>query len=96
MIVWTMRFDCVERRFSALFSSYIKVVVACPVPFIVLPVLLTAVLSTGLSRHSKAFVKDDLDLYTPTNARARRELQHLDQLFHIDDRDPFYASRRFE
>jgi hypothetical protein len=59
-----MRLDYVERRFSRLFSNYIKIVVVCPLPFIILPTLLTAFLSTGLTWHSKAFVKDDLELYT--------------------------------
>lgn len=59
-----MRLDYVERRFSRLFSSYIKVVVACPLPFIILPSILTAFLSIGLGSHSKAFIKDDLKLYT--------------------------------
>lgn len=34
--------------------------------------------------------------YTPTDARARRELSELDALFHINDSDPFYASRRYD
>jgi hypothetical protein len=59
-----MRWDYVERRFSRFFSDYIKVVLSCPLPFILLPSILTVFLSTGLSWHNKAFLKDDLKLYT--------------------------------
>ena len=89
-----MRLDCVERRFAQLFSDYIRLVVIQPVPFILLPLILTAVLSVGLLRHSHAFIKDELELYTPTDARARDEHRLLDKLFHINDTDPFYATRR--
>ncbi|KAH7731240.1 Protein PTR-19 c [Aphelenchoides avenae] len=91
-----MRFECVERRLSRLFANYAHYVVAAPAPFIIIPVVLTAFLSTGLLRHSEAFVKDELDLYTPRDARAREELKQLDVLFHINDTDPFYASRRYD
>lgn len=89
-----MRLACVEQRLSRLFAVYAQHVVASPIPFIAVPVLLTGLLSTGLLRHSEAFVKDELDLYTPRDARAREELRQLDTLFHINDTDPFYASRR--
>ncbi|KAI6201068.1 SSD domain-containing protein [Aphelenchoides besseyi] len=91
-----MRLDCVERFLARFFARYIRIVVLCPLPFVTIPILLTAVLSLGLSRHTKAFIKDNLDLYTPTDARARTELQQLDSLFHINDSDPFYASRRYD
>ncbi|KAK0418715.1 hypothetical protein QR680_013732 [Steinernema hermaphroditum] len=91
-----MRIDCVERRFALLFAHYVRYVVACPYPFIVVPFLLTLVLSSGLLRHSEAFMKDELELYTPTDAKARDELRHLDDLFHINDTDPFYATRRYD
>ncbi|KAI6241665.1 SSD domain-containing protein [Aphelenchoides fujianensis] len=91
-----MRLDCVERCFARFFAKYIRVVVVCPLPFAAIPVLLTAILSLGLNKHSAAFIKDDLDLYTPTDARARTELRQLDALFHINDTDPFYASRRYD
>lgn len=89
-----MRLDCIERRFASLFGSYIKLVVIQPAPFIIIPVLISLVLSTGLLKHSDAFVKDELELYTPTDAKARQELDQLDKLFHINDTDPFYATRR--
>ncbi|VDD85209.1 unnamed protein product [Enterobius vermicularis] len=91
-----MRFDCAERRFSNLFARYIRYVVAYPWPFIIPPFLLALALSTGLLRHGQAFIKDELDLYTPTDARARQEFQQLDTLFHINDSDPFYATRRYD
>ncbi|TKR57948.1 hypothetical protein L596_030585 [Steinernema carpocapsae] len=91
-----MRIDCVERRFALLFAHYGRYVVKCPYPFIIIPVLLAAGLSCGLLRHSEAFMKDELDLYTPTDAKARAELKQLDDLFHINDTDPFYATRRYD
>ncbi|KAK6048921.1 hypothetical protein COOONC_13574, partial [Cooperia oncophora] len=39
---------------------------------------------------------DDLELYTPTDAQARVEVRELDSLFHINDSDPFYATRRYD
>lgn len=89
-----MRFDCVERRLALLFANYARFIVFFPWPFIILPSIVTVSLGSGLLRHSVAFIKDELDLYTPTDALARRELQQLDTLFHINDSDPFYASRR--
>uniref|UniRef100_A0AC34GN64 SSD domain-containing protein n=1 Tax=Panagrolaimus sp. ES5 TaxID=591445 RepID=A0AC34GN64_9BILA len=91
-----MRVDCIERRFASLFGFYIKIIVYQPAPFIIIPTLITAILSIGLLRHSNAFVKDELELYTPTDAKARQELDQLDVLFHINDTDPFYATRRYD
>ncbi|CAJ0581174.1 unnamed protein product, partial [Mesorhabditis spiculigera] len=91
-----MRIDCVERRFAAVFADYASIVVKCPWPFVIIPVIITISLSTGLLRHKQAFMKDELELYTPTDAKARDELAQLDQLFHINDSDPFYATRRYD
>ncbi|CAI5443983.1 unnamed protein product [Caenorhabditis angaria] len=91
-----MRFDCVERRFARAFGAYSGLVVRHPLPFFIIPILITAFLSTGLLRHEQAFMKDELELYTPTDAKARTELRQLDHLFHINDSDPFYATRRYD
>uniref|UniRef100_A0A914RVD0 SSD domain-containing protein n=1 Tax=Parascaris equorum TaxID=6256 RepID=A0A914RVD0_PAREQ len=91
-----MRFDCVQRRLALLFANYARFIVFFPWPFIILPSIVTVSLGSGLLRHSVAFIKDELDLYTPTDALARRELQQLDTLFHINDSDPFFASRRYD
>uniref|UniRef100_A0A1I7Y2K6 SSD domain-containing protein n=1 Tax=Steinernema glaseri TaxID=37863 RepID=A0A1I7Y2K6_9BILA len=91
-----MRLDCVERRFARLLAQYARYVVACPYPFIIVPILLTAGLSSGLLRHSEAYLKDDLNLYTPTNAKARDEVKQLDNLFPVNDTDLFYTERRHE
>ncbi|UMM22698.1 hypothetical protein L5515_003785 [Caenorhabditis briggsae] len=91
-----MRFDCIERRFAHAFGAYSGVVVRHPFPFFIVPILITAALTTGLFRHEQAFMKDELELYTPTDAQARKELDQLDRLFHINDSDPFYATRRYD
>ncbi|CAJ0943304.1 unnamed protein product, partial [Mesorhabditis belari] len=91
-----MRIDCIERRFAVLFSEYASIVVRWPLFFVLIPMMVTAALSTGLLRHKQAFMKDELELYTPTDAKARDELAQLDQLFHINDSDPFYATRRYD
>ncbi|CAI2348599.1 unnamed protein product [Caenorhabditis sp. 36 PRJEB53466] len=91
-----MRFDCIERRFAHAFGAYSGVVVRCPLPFFIIPIIVTTILSTGLVRHEQAFMKDELELYTPTDAQARKELDQLDTLFHINDSDPFYATRRYD
>ncbi|ETN74406.1 hypothetical protein NECAME_13017 [Necator americanus] len=90
-----MRIDCLEKRLARAFGYYSGLVVLCPLPFIVIPVLITVGLSTGLVWHGQAFMKDELELYTPTDAQARIELRDLDALFHINDSDPFYATRSY-
>ena len=90
------RLDCVERCLSRWLARYIGVVVACPLPFLALPLLVTAILATGLGYHKMAFVKDDLDLYTPTDAQARVELHHLDALFHVSKQFIWRAKNRKE
>uniref|UniRef100_A0A915E629 Uncharacterized protein n=1 Tax=Ditylenchus dipsaci TaxID=166011 RepID=A0A915E629_9BILA len=90
-----MRFAFVERLFARFFASYIGYVIACPVPFFVLTLVLSGFLSCGLLKHSEAFIKDDLQLYTPTDAKARKELMELENMFYINDSDPYYATRRF-
>ncbi|VDM51870.1 unnamed protein product [Angiostrongylus costaricensis] len=91
-----MRADVAERLLARAFGYYSGVVIACPLPFIITPVLVTIGLSTGLQWYTQALVKDEIDLYTPTNARVRAEIKQLDALFHINDTDPFYATRRYD
>ncbi|CAJ0596985.1 unnamed protein product [Cylicocyclus nassatus] len=91
-----MRIDCLEKRLSRAFAYYSGLVVLCPLPFILIPILVTIALSTGLIWHGQAFMKDELELYTPTDAQARIELRDLDAMFHINDSDPFYATRRYD
>lgn len=91
--VCTMKFNCVERRVANLLGEYARFVSKHPLPFIALPVLITMILSMGFVRHR--VIKDDLTLYTPTNAQARHELKRLERYFRIDDSDPYYAMRRF-
>lgn len=90
-----MRFDCIERRVANLFGHHARVVVRHPWPFIVIPILVSITLSVGFIRHSGAFIKDELELYTPTDAPAHAEYRQLDRLFHINDSDPFYSTRRY-
>ncbi|VDK35749.1 unnamed protein product [Gongylonema pulchrum] len=90
-----MRFDFIQKQIFRFFRLYILFVIRVPWLFILIPMLLTILLSAGLSYREQAFLKDDLDQYVPVNAPARKELQQLDQLFHIDDLDPFYAMRRY-
>ncbi|VBB25800.1 unnamed protein product [Acanthocheilonema viteae] len=71
-------------------------IIRYPWLFITIPILLTLILSTGLQYQKDAFLKDELNQYIPINAQAGRELQELDELFHIDDFDPFYATRRYD
>lgn len=90
-----MRFEYVERKFANLFSIYIDIVSKYPVPFFIIPLIISFVLSTGIYKHSDALIKDKIELYTPVNAQAYHELQKLKSLFYINDSDPFYASRRY-
>lgn len=85
-----------ERTLRRLFVPHGQLLVARPWPFLVVPLLLSALLSLGLLGFPAAMMKDELALYTSTNAQAQRELAELDRLFHINDTDPFYASRRYD
>uniref|UniRef100_A0A915Q3X8 SSD domain-containing protein n=1 Tax=Setaria digitata TaxID=48799 RepID=A0A915Q3X8_9BILA len=91
-----MRLDFVQKRISQFFEHYIILIIRYPWPFILIPVAVTTVLCTGLQYQQDAYLKDELDQYVPIDALARRELQQLDELFHIDDLDPFYATRRYD
>ncbi|KAI1713431.1 patched family domain-containing protein [Ditylenchus destructor] len=91
-----MRLNYVEKQLSTLFSKYIGIVICYPLAFFVIPIILTAFLCLGILRYSEAFIKDDILLYTPTNARARQELKELDELFYINDSSPYYAARRYD
>ncbi|KAL3074453.1 hypothetical protein niasHS_015283 [Heterodera schachtii] len=88
-----MRLVCPQRALSRCFSSHIRFVLLRPVPFVLLPLLSSALFSLGLLRLSDALLKDNLELYTPTNARARAELRELGDLFHINDSDPYDMRR---
>uniref|UniRef100_A0A914GW48 Uncharacterized protein n=1 Tax=Globodera rostochiensis TaxID=31243 RepID=A0A914GW48_GLORO len=91
-----MRLDFLERALSRCFSAHIRIVTLRPAPFLLLPLISSALLSIGLLRLLDALVKDELELYTSTDARARGELRELATLFHINDTDLFYASRRYD
>uniref|UniRef100_A0A1I7V8D6 SSD domain-containing protein n=1 Tax=Loa loa TaxID=7209 RepID=A0A1I7V8D6_LOALO len=91
-----MRLAFLQRYISQFFEYYIVLIIRYPWLFISIPILLTIALSTGLKYQQDAFLKDELSQYVPINAQARRELQQLDELFHIDDLDPLYATRRYD
>lgn len=90
-----MGFNYVQKLFSHLFVVYIGIFVRNPWFFFIAPLITTSILSFGLFRHSKNFVKDELDLYTPKNSEAYNERRHLKELFYINDSDPYYANRRY-
>lgn len=87
-----MGYEVIERAASRLFGRYARVVAAYPFLFIAVPIIITGVCGTGLLRPSM-LIKDDLHLYTPSDARALNELRILDRHFHIDDTSPYYALR---
>ncbi|KAK6100847.1 Patched family protein [Brugia pahangi] len=91
-----MHFNFVQKYISQFFEYYILLIIHHPWFFISIPILLTVTLSIGLQYQQNAFVKDELSQYIPINAQAGNELQQLDELFHIDDYDPFYATRRYD
>ncbi|EJW76777.1 hypothetical protein WUBG_12316, partial [Wuchereria bancrofti] len=88
-----MHFNFVQKYISQFFEHYILLIIHYPWLFISIPILLTVTLSIGLQYQQNAFIKDELSQYIPINAQAGKELQQLDELFHIDDFDPFYATR---
>lgn len=90
-----MHFDCVERRLSKCFCRFASVIARWPLPFIVIPIMVTSSMSLGFVWRFEV-VKDDLDLYTPTDGPSKLERKSLQRYFDIKDSDEYFAQRRFD
>ncbi|UYV64361.1 daf-6 [Cordylochernes scorpioides] len=74
-----MKLDCVEKGVSSFFGILGKWVGAHPTPFIVVPLILSAALSTGL--FFMDYKKDIEYLFTPTEGRGKLERNTMEALF---------------
>ncbi|KAI6233026.1 SSD domain-containing protein [Aphelenchoides fujianensis] len=72
-------FDCIERPLSAFFHRYGVYVTRRPVPFVVVPVLFTLIMSMGVLYLES--VIDPIYLFTPSNAPSKMERQAVHDLW---------------
>ncbi|VDK43944.1 unnamed protein product, partial [Gongylonema pulchrum] len=72
-------FDCIEAPLSRLFYRYGRYVAQHPLPFITIPILVTAFCSINLL-HIRP-VTDAIYLFTPRNARSKFERQVIHDLW---------------
>uniref|UniRef100_A0AAF5PZN4 SSD domain-containing protein n=1 Tax=Wuchereria bancrofti TaxID=6293 RepID=A0AAF5PZN4_WUCBA len=72
-------FDCIERPLSQLFYRYGRYVAQHPLPFITIPILITALCSVSLLHIHP--VTDPIYLFTPRNAPSKYERQIIHNLW---------------
>lgn len=77
---------------SSVFEKHGRFVARHPLPFIILPVLVSILLAVGLINIE---TKDDAEyLYTPRDAQSKNERKVLEKSFPLDDTNMFIASRK--
>lgn len=72
-------FDCIERPLSKIFYRYGRFVALHPLPFIVIPLLVTATCAVGFLHLDP--LTDAVYLFTPTNAPSKVERQIIHDLW---------------
>ena len=73
------KFDCIERPLSRFFDHYGQFVSRNPIPFIILPLLLTGFSSLGFLQLNP--ITDAIYLFTPTGAPSKMERQAIHDLW---------------
>lgn len=73
------KFDCIEQPLSVFFYLYGNFVTTRPAPFIIFPILIFSILSTGFFRLEK--ITDAIYLFTPRGAPSKIERQALHELW---------------
>ncbi|KHN86876.1 Patched domain-containing protein 3 [Toxocara canis] len=76
-------FDCIERPLSKLFYRYGRFVALHPLPFVVVPLLITFTCSIGFLHLDP--LTDAIYLFTPTNAPSKVERQIIHELWPLHD-----------
>ena len=85
------RYDFVHRNLKKLFSRYGRLVGRRPVPFIVTPIIVSALLGIGLIRIE---TNSDIEhLFTPSNGAAKDERKLVETLFPMNDSIEFSSTR---
>ena len=87
-----MKFDCVQKGLEKLFFKYGMLIGRKPLPFLLVPVLITIFSLTGFLRF--AILTDSEYLYTPKNGEAKVERQFFLDKFPEDQDNNFYALRK--
>ncbi|KAM6422078.1 patched domain-containing protein 3 [Rhynochetos jubatus] len=85
--------DCVERPLRRLFEALGSGVAACPWPFVLVPLLLSAGLGAGFLFLPQREANDIEEQFTPTWGPAKAERDFVRRHFPTDDSQRFSASR---
>ena len=87
-----MRYDCIPIKLADLFSQYGRFIARHPLPFVVIPPLLSCVLMLGLLNIN---VKEDVEyVYSTMDAPAKQERQYFADNFLSDENMYFRRERR--
>ena len=86
-----MAFDCIPQKLSNWFYKYGHFLARHPLPFILIPPLVSFTLLVGVLRIT---METDLEyLYAPTNAPAKSERAFFEETFPHDDDYDFVSDR---
>ncbi|XP_065587487.1 patched domain-containing protein 3-like [Cyrtonyx montezumae] len=85
--------NCVERPLTRLFEALGRVVAACPWPFVLVPLLLSAGLGAGFVFLPGLQTNDIEGQFTPTGGPAKAERDFVRRFFPTDDSERFSAER---
>ena len=86
-----MAFDCIPKAIASLFYIFGKFLGRHPLPFLVVPLLITIGLGVGILKLETS--RDTEYLYVPTNAESLDERSRLKELFAHDDTNDFSSFR---
>ncbi|XP_025957363.2 patched domain-containing protein 3 isoform X2 [Dromaius novaehollandiae] len=85
--------NCVERPLTQLFKGLGRMVAACPWPFLLAPLLLSAGLGSGFLRLRQLQANDIEEQFTPTRGPAKAERDFVRRHFPTNDSAYFSAPR---
>lgn len=85
---------CLQKQLESLFYIYGKFVARHPLPFIIIPFLITCVSAIGLIYLPTIMVDDPEYLYTPTNGPAKRERDIFQKTFTENSSHMFLPTRK--
>ena len=87
-----MKFDCAQKGLEKLLFKYGMLIGRKPLPFLMVPILITMLSLIGFARFS--FLTDSEYLYTPKNGEAKVERQFFIDKFPEDQDNNFSALRK--
>nr|XP_006820668.1 PREDICTED: patched domain-containing protein 3-like [Saccoglossus kowalevskii] len=83
--------NCIESKLSSLFHRHGRLLGKYPLPYVLWPIILTAILAAGMT-----YLKDDSDratIYTPEHGPAKLHRDIVKDLFPMNDDGEFLPSR---